>query len=193
MAATSPALIPQLQSLHDQLVQIKREVEEITTGLSDSQLDWSPDRNTWSINQILEHLDKVGELIVDPLRKRIEELKTRGLRGEGPFRYSFIERLFIRMLSPNPPFRSPVPPQYVPAAAGTVKNALPRFLKLQDEFRALVQEANGLNLTALKVVSPASRVVRLSVGAWLEAMVAHEQYHLLQIHALRKRPDFPSS
>jgi hypothetical protein len=193
MAATRPALIPQLQSLHDQLVQIKREVEEITTGLSDSQLDWSPDRNTWSISQILEHLDKVGELIVDPLRKGIEELKTRGLRGEGPFRYSFIERLFIRMLSPNPPFRSPVPPQYVPAAAGAVKDPLPRFLKLQDEFRALLQEASGLNLTALKVVSPASRVVRLSVGAWLEAMVAHERYHLLQIHALRKRPDFPSS
>lgn len=193
MPPSPTQLIPQLQTLHDQVIEIRRQAEESATGLTDAQLSWSPDRKTWSAGQILEHLNKVGQALLPGLNPAIQELQDNNLRSNGPFRYGRIERWFIRMLSPNPPFKVPVPPQYVPPSAEAVKDAVACFLKLQEDLLAAIQAANGLNLTARKVVSPASKMVRLSVGAWLEATVAHEQYHLLQLQELLKRPDFPAS
>jgi hypothetical protein len=190
--ATTP-LIPQLQSLHEQLAQIKREVEEGAGKLTPVQLNWSPDQNTWSVAQVLEHLDKVGELLMPALRAGVERLKSKNLRSDGPFRYGLIGRWFIRMLSPNPPFKVPVPPVYTPGSTEAIQDFFPRFLKLQDDFQAVIQAANGFDLRVVKVVSPASRAVRLSVGAWLEAMAAHEQYHLLQVRALLAHPNFPKN
>ncbi len=70
---------------------------------------------------------------------------------------------------------------------------VPRFLALQDSLLECFQKANGLDLTQVKVVSPASPLIRLRLGAYLESTVGHEEYYLLQAQAVRAHPAFPVS
>jgi hypothetical protein len=80
---------------------------------------------------------------------------------------------------------------YVPAESESLKDAVSPFLSLQELFKECIQRANGYDLAAVRVVSPASSAMKLRLGAWLEALVAHERYHWLQVRELLAHPQFP--
>jgi hypothetical protein len=186
------ALTPYLQGLHDAICILREDAKTATSELTVSQWNWTPSPDCWSLAQIVDHLNKTGLTILPHIEAAIEELKRKGLRSDGPFRYSGMERFMIRLLSPNPPFKVPVPPMFVPSApTGLDSSVLTEFLKLQDFFLACIEKANGYDLAALKITSPANRFLRLRVGAYLESNVTHEQYHWEQVRALLAHPDFP--
>lgn len=54
------------------------------------------------------------------------------------------------------------------------------FLALQDELAEHVNEAEGIDLRRLRLSSPAIPLLRISLGAWFEATLAHERRHLSQ-------------
>lgn len=186
-------LNPELQHLHDQVMALKQEVEAATDGLTAAQLNWSPAPTQWSIAQCLDHLNLVGYMDLPLFEAAIDQLHAQNLRGDGPFRYSLWERWFIRILSPNPPFKIPVPPQFVPAESSeTPTDVVPRFLALQDALLRSLESANGYDLTRVKITSPVNRLFKLRLGAWYQAAVGHEQYHWLQAQAVRSHSDFPA-
>jgi hypothetical protein len=104
-----------------------------------------------------------------------------------------MERFMIRLLSPNPPFKVPVPPMFAPSApTGLDSGVLTEFLKLQEVFLSCIEKGNGYDLAAMKITSPANRFLRLRVGAYLESNVTHEQYPWEQVRTLLAHPDFPA-
>jgi hypothetical protein len=188
---TAP-LTPYLQKFYEDVLALRKEVEEKTEGLTETQWHWTPSRDRWSLAQILDHLNKVGYDIMPHLEEGLAELKRRNARSDGPYRYSALERFILRVLSPNPPFKIPVPPIWVPATPqNPAATVLPDFLRLQNNLLALLEAANGYDLGAIKVTSPINRFVRLRFSAYTESTVTHEQYHLVQIRALLTHPDFP--
>jgi hypothetical protein len=198
--AASARLIPQLQTLHDQVSALRRDAERLAAELTEAQWDWSPAPKRWSLAQILDHLNRtaaspgIGAALLPRIQAALEELRAKNLRSEGPFRYSLRERLFIRILSPDPPFKVPVPPQFVPAPAPDARSVVvPEFLKLQDGLLRCLEAANGLDLKRAQVDSPVNSAVRMSVGGYLEATVAHERYHWTQAQALLADPRFPAA
>jgi hypothetical protein len=195
MAGTmeTTALTPYLQGLRDQLRALREEAETATSELTEAQWNWSPSPDRWSIAQILDHLNKVGSTILPHFETALAELKRRNARNNGPFRYSGFERFTIRLLSPNPPFKIPVPPSFAPSAPTNLDSTvLADYLQLQNALCAFVESANGYDLAGIKVTSPASRFFRLRLGAYLESTVTHEQYHWQQVQELLAHPDFPA-
>jgi hypothetical protein len=192
VTAQAQSLSPYLQGLAASVDRIKVEVETLTDGLSDEQLRWSPDQKRWSIGQVLDHLNKVAEPLLPRLDAAIETARRHGLTGSPPFKYSLLERFFIRILSPNPPFKFPVPPMFIPAEAQDLAGVGPKFLEYQDSLKNAIVNSEGLDLKKPRIASAANSRLSLCLGAWLESTVAHEQYHLLQVHAVRNDPCFPN-
>jgi hypothetical protein len=130
------------------------------------------------------------------LLPRLEEA-LRSVRAEGYYsdtepRYGPVERLIIRLLSPNPPFHLAVPPMYVPKLpADPAREIGEPFIELLVRIQGAIEAANGLDLKRVKVASPASPQLRLTLGAWLEGTVAHNEYHWMQVRALLEHPNFP--
>jgi hypothetical protein len=185
-------LIPQLEQRRKEVEQIKLEVETLTANLTVEQLSWSPTPDVWPIALCLDHLNRVGYAVLPLMESAIQELHRRGRRHGGPFRYNWLERLFLRMVGPNPPFRSPVPPLYEPhLEPEQVGEVIPRFLSLQESLVQCLIQANGYHLKAIKMTSPANRLLRGSLGVWLEGTILHERYHLMQVQAVRSHAMFP--
>jgi hypothetical protein len=195
MAETIHQVIPEMQPREATLTRLRGEAQTRLGGLTAAQLNWSPGRGLWSTAQILDHLNRVGYVNLPQVTEVIESLKRQGkiATGSAPFRYSFPERLFIRLLSPNPPFKSPVPPQFAPPVTFDAPGEeIQRFVGLQDSLRECLLQASGLDLKAVRLPSPVSRHLKFSLGAWLHALIAHEEYHWLQVEALLAHPQFPA-
>jgi hypothetical protein len=85
-------------------------------------------------------------------------------------------------MKPSSGWTFTAPSVFEPASAETLYagEAMEEFRALQDQFATCVVDAEGLDLRRLRVSSPAVPLLRISVGAWFEATVAHQQRHLDQ-------------
>ena len=74
------------------------------------------------------------------------------------------------------------PSVFEPQEAGTLYplETINEFCGLQDQFSSCVVAADGLDLRRIRVPSPAFPLLRISLGAWFEATLAHEKRHLKQ-------------
>lgn len=190
---------PDLKRFCEELDEIAAEARRLTVGLSDAALNWTPPGNDdpWSVGQCLDHLNKTGGLLLPKFETALHGAKAKGLtaaRPEAPLRFNLMERWFIKMMQPGGSTRVPVPKMYAPDRSGALTGSVVNeFLTLQERLKAYMVEADGLDLERIKTASPVSQLVRMSLGAWLAATVAHEQYHLLQIARIRETPGFPAA
>ncbi len=186
------ALRADLRRLAEHTAELKHEAAETLRAATAEQWLWSPDRNTWSMALVVEHLNSVACQGLPRIEETLACLRAEGALTDAVPQYGLIERFFIRLLSPNPPFRVPVPAIYIPQpAADPVAETGPKFLQALDRTTACVFSANGLDLKRLKMPSPANAGIRFPVGVWLEGLVMHNDYHWQQVRALRNHARFP--
>jgi hypothetical protein len=192
IATPITALRSDLRRLATRTADLHSEAATIIEATTHTQWLWSQDKKCWNMAQILEHLNCVARLGLPRIEETIARLNSEGHLSDIPPKYSWFERFFIRLLSPNPPFQVPVPSVYVPVASNDpAAETGPEFLGFLARTLKCIESANGLDLTRLKVASPANPNLRLTVGAWLEGMVAHNEYHRIQERALRDHSNYP--
>jgi len=185
------ALCRELEDLDRQFEAITADTTDLTHGLAEGAFNWRPEPDRWSIAECLSHLDVVGRRYMRKIDAGIASARAKGLTGRGPFRVGLLERWYLRMVEPPPPFRVKAPLVYVPAADPSGTAVLPSFLALQDEFRAQLREADGLDLARARVPSPAYKKMTVGLGTAFAAMAAHERRHLWQARQVRGSRSFP--
>jgi hypothetical protein len=110
--------------------------------------------------------------------------------ADGPFRFGAIGNWFVRMSGPDedPPKRKfKSPKMYTPSSNHTISCLTNSFDALQDEFCSRAAKANGLDLARVKVPSPVTRLMRLSLGQWFKLLAGHQERHLQQAQHVRER------
>ncbi|HHP7239567.1 DinB family protein [Longibacter sp.] len=175
---TAPAIQPYLTGFQT----IKRDAEALIHSAEDDVLNTAPAPDAWSAIQCLDHLNTAGWLLLTRMERRINDAEENGPFGQGPFRYGFVSRIMIRLMQPSSILSIPAPSSYTPDARHTLEtNAVAtEFLQLQDDFIACCERSEGLDLRKVRVASPAMPILSISLGAWYEATIAHEQRHLKQ-------------
>lgn len=171
---------------------IEADADALTAGLSASQFNWKPAPNRWSVAECLDHLNSVGFLLLPSMDEAIRTGRARGITGNPPFRFGLIGRLFIYGNQPRTRLKVRTVKAYLPSS-GTLdmEQTLNRFRTLQHELNARVEAADGLDLGKIKMTSPASDMLRMSLAAWFEGTLAHERRHLLQARRVTLNPAFP--
>ena len=116
------------------------------------------------------------------MERVIQQGQAEGPYGEPPFEYGFVSRWFVRVLKPSSDWTFDAPSLFEPDAPNTLYpgEIIDEFLALQDQFSECVIDADGLDLRRPRLSSPAIPLLRISLGAWFEATLAHEQRHLEQ-------------
>jgi len=172
----------QLENYRTSFLALKDEATALVTGVDEDLLRRPPDSDTWSVAQIFDHVNTAGWLLLNSMEQAIPEAHENGPYGEPPFRYGFVSRWFVRSMDPSSGWTFTAPSVFEPETAETLYagEAVEEFRALQDQFAHCVVDADGLDLRRLRVSSPAVPLLRISVGAWFEATVAHQQRHLEQ-------------
>ena len=175
----------ELEEYLRQLDAIRADARQLVAGLSDAEFNRRPAAGRWSAAECLDHLNTLRK-ILPAIDRAITHAAARGLRSEGPFHYGWFAHWMIRSFEPPPRrrFRNPrlLEPVHQPLAPDAV---LREFLSLRDALTRRVQQADGLDLERVIVVSPVSRFFRMPLGGYFAFLLAHDRRHLWQArHAL---------
>jgi len=185
-----PELIPELEDIRDRLIASRATATSVVEGLSDEEFNRQPEPGAWSVCECLDHLNRVGGKLVEAFDEGLERAHREGLYGRGRNRYGFLERWFAREASAvSPPRHKRVRTfqVYEPRAGQSVVNVLADYHILQTNLVERVEAANGIDIARLKIRSPATRWVRLSLGQWLQLVAGHQERHLEQAWQARRR------
>jgi len=172
----------QLDAYRSRFRALKNEATTLVEDIDDETLLAQPDPDTWSVVQIFDHVNTAGWLLLNPLEEAIQTGHERGPYGEPPFQYGFVSRWFVRSMKPSSGWTFTAPSVFEPDTADTLypRETVEEFRALQDQFASCVGDAEGLDLRRIRVSSPAVPLLRISLGAWFESTLAHEERHLQQ-------------
>ena len=155
--------------------------------MSEAQFNWRPAPEQWSIEECLGHLTMVGHVEVQAIEAAITDALAKGITGTGPFELPVWERFILRETEPPVRHTMPSPKKFVPLHQQPITGILPTFLHVQRNFMIQIERADGLDLRRVKVPTPITKWVKLSLAATLAQAAAHERRHMVQARRVRER------
>lgn len=180
---------PELTGFLDQIDAVKRDGPAVCAGLTASQFNWRPGEKRWSIAECLVHLNVSVTRTFPNFDAAIERGRSEG-RTAAPgatFRYGWFSRLMIASMEPPPRFRMRTMPIFdvPPASTYTLATVLEEFRAVRDGIAERVRRADGLDVARIRVTSPANRLLRVPLGAYVRFILAHDRRHVWQARQVR--------
>jgi hypothetical protein len=163
---------------------VSTDADALLAPLTDAQFHWRPAPGVWSCAQGIEHLNATARLYLPRLDEGIDAATRHGLRGEGPFTYNWVGRLFVWATQPPPRFRGRAPKALQPPPDPPRADVMAAFHEHQRQFIARLHRAKGLDLARARVSSPIATWLRMPLGSGFALMAAHEERHLWQARRL---------
>jgi hypothetical protein len=213
------ALTPQIDEFRREFERLSQEADALVAPLSDEQFAWQPASagragerpdgrswlgrplrglsrrgepvRGWSVAECIDHLNVTARLYLPQLDEGIANAIRQGLYGEGPFKYWWFARVFVRMLEPPPRMRVKSPAAFQPPPARTRREIMAAFRAYQVQYVDRLRQANGLDLARARVRSPVVSWIQVPLGTGFAAMTAHERRHLWQARRVLDAPGFP--
>ena len=190
-------MAPELEAFRAEFEALSVEADALVTPLTDAQFAWAPSSAVWSVGQCIEHLNVTARAYLPSLDEGIATAIRSGVYGQGPFTYNVLGRLMVRSMEPPPLFRFKAPgifkPPDTPQLLRSRSEIMAGFRGFQVQYMDRLRQANGVDLAKAKVVSPANRLLHISLGSGFALQIAHERRHLWQARQLLARADFPAA
>jgi hypothetical protein len=174
-----------------EIAERSRAFAELWNALTDEQRRWKQAPDVWSVAECIDHVRSTNAAYRPNLGRAIEAAKRSGSSGE-PYRAGRIARWFHAQIDPERSKRKVRGPGvFRPTMDPSDAAILQRFLEEQREVERLLDAAQGGDLNRIKLFSPATKLLRLSIGEAFETIVLHERRHLRQARAVLEKPGFP--
>ena len=175
-----------------EIADLSRAFEELWNGLTDEQRRWKHSPGVWSVAECIDHVRSTNAAYRPNLARAIEAAKRNAASGE-PYRPGKIARWFHAQIDPDRSKRKVRGPAlFRPTMHPSDPAILERFLDEQKNVERLLSASEGVGLNRTKLSSPATKLLRLSIGEAFETIVLHERRHLRQARAVLEKSGFPA-
>ena len=185
-------LAADLQDYRRQIEAVTRDARDLIAGLSEAQINWRPSPAHWSIAECLDHLTVTNRELMERIEAATIDARSRGLTGRGPFRHSMLGNMIVRSMEPPAKMKFKAPKIFKPRPDQSLEAVAREFFATQDELLRLIREANGINLARVKITSPVTRLIKLSLGQAFGLIATHERRHLWQARQVKGSQKFPA-
>src|SRR5687768_6879120 len=138
-------LSPELDLLRVEFGRLAVEADELTSGLTDAQFNWHPERGGWSVAQCIEHLNATARAYLPQLDAGIADAIQRGRYGKGPFRYHWLARTLVQNLDAQARMRFRAPKAFLPPPSRARDETIAAFCAYQAQYVDRLRQANGLD------------------------------------------------
>lgn len=139
-----------------------------------------PSPKSWSAAECIHHLLVTEKSYIPQLEVLISE-NTGVDRGLAPFRKTFFGGVMLFSVSPTPRFRLKTPSIFKPETSITHPLSLLDDYETQNSIMIkLFENASNLDISELKIHSPASRRIRYNIGETFMIIFNHRLRHIAQ-------------
>jgi hypothetical protein len=139
-----------------------------------------PHSGSWSAAECLSHLSLSTELFLPVLQKAFDDARKKNLVSTRAPKMDLVGRTLKWFL--EPPIRRKVATAtpFVPRSVRAKAEAFGEFSSLQSKLVDVLHAAEGLDLKAIKIVSPFDKRVKYNAYSAFRIVVAHQRRHLWQ-------------
>lgn len=158
--------------------------------LTEQELNWKPNADTWSIAQNIDHLITINRTYFPIL----SALKTGKYRPHFMTKFGFLASFFGNMLlqavQPTTEKKIKTFTIWEPATSQISRDILDRFTQHQEQLKQEMETAKEFVKKGTVISSPANKYIVYKLTTAFDIMVVHEQRHLEQarrvLSALKK-------
>jgi hypothetical protein len=151
-----------------------------------ARLNDRPAKGGWSIAECVEHVNTVARELVGPLKQTIHEAKAAGKMSDRPHRPGFVGKYMTRSMEPPAKKKMKTQKLYEPKSNLDPDTLLEQYKDVHNTFKQLIREADGVDLSKVKMRSPALKIMKLNIGDWLFFTASHERRHAWQAEQVAK-------
>lgn len=167
-------------------------VQNAFGGLVVEQLNWSPDAESWSIGQCLDHLIVTNERDFPAIENTLKENYQNPFWGKMPFLSRFFGGFLVKMCRPENTRRSKAPKIFRPAEGRISGNIVEDFVRHQQKVVRFFELSENQDLKKTKVASLVTSFVTYSLLDAYRVLVLHEQRHFGQAKRVMETTGFPA-
>jgi hypothetical protein len=158
--------------------------------LSESQINWKPSEEKWSIGECIEHLVVTHKLYNSKIRK-LQPLFEDSGEGSFKFKHTFSGRMILKYIDPNSTTRTKTFKIFKPSTRQINTNIIRSFCEEVETMISFTGKLHGVDLKKLKISSPLTKLLKMNVGDALLINLYHDRRHLNQAKMILNEPKFP--
>jgi hypothetical protein len=141
-------------------------------------------QGSWSVAQILEHLNSYGRYYLPEIASVIAHAEKKNAQPSAIFHSGWLGDYFTRMMLPGKDGkianRMQSPKNHRPPVGLNVNDVLDEWLQQQYQLLELLDRAKKINIGKARVPVSISRWIKLKLGDTFRFFIAHEQRHFVQ-------------
>jgi len=167
----------------EETVRLKAEFDDVTTRIrdllariDDATLQRRPRDASWSAAECVEHLSVTAEKYARRIERAIETGDRRPANGAG--RHTLWGRFWLWLLGSRRKLNAP--PPFEPKSSPDRDALLTHFDASHTALTKLVEETDAFDRTCIKVQSPSSKYIRLSILDAFAILASHGRRHAVQ-------------
>ena len=168
-------------------------LDALVAGLTGTQFNWKPAPEVWSVGECLDHLNEALGTYIEKMAPAIEKARAEGKVGSEPYgRGTLVGRLLVGFLSREGK-TARAPGVFRPASGSLDRDRVVQtFRERAARLIELAEEAEGLDLGRIRIATPVSPLLRLSLAQAFELHALHTPRHLAQAERVKHLEQFPS-
>jgi DinB superfamily len=171
---------PQLRRIADDLESAADRLRALHRALPGHAWNDRPAPSRWSAAECVAHLNLSSAALLPRLHAGLQEARRGSPRPGARYRRDPIGWVIWQVVSPSGGLKTATRPEFVPTGEPPLESLMREFDRLQADVLACVQQADGLPIDAVKLVSPFDGRVRYSVYSALTLVPRHQHRHLHQ-------------
>lgn len=154
--------------------------------LSEKQLLQQPSPDSWSIIQVLEHLNAYNRFYLNEVRA----VNSKNIKStSGRFKSGWLGNYFTNLMLPREngkiAKKMSAPKDYTFSPQQDANKVIIEFQKGQQDLLELLTQSRSLNLNS-KVSISLTTLIKLKLGDIFRFLIAHQIRHFLQIQNIKK-------
>lgn len=158
-------------------------------GLSETQINWKPEKKRWGIAECLDHIAISFRSYGSEIEKVLANPQP--ATGNLIFRTTLTGGIFIKTMHPDSPVKVPNPSRSNPTQGNISRRVFEDFLAAHKALTDLIEKSKELDLNQNKITSPFSSLMKFTFGEVLIILTYHEKRHVLQAKRVMEMPGFP--
>ena len=164
--------------------------DQLFGGLSNEQLNWKPDPNSWSIAQNIDHLIVINQSyfpIIESIRKGTYKPSFVSKFG---FIVSTIGNSLLKSVQPDRKYKMKTFAIWAPANSEIPGGIIERFKEHQTELKKLITDSQDLVESGVVISSPSNKNIVYTLERAFDIIVTHEKRHFEQakeVHRLLQK------
>lgn len=165
----------------------KNEMDAVTQAfknafgqLSEEELNWKPNAQTWSIAQILEHLIIINSSYYPIILHAQQKTLKLSWMGRISFFYNMMGKAILSASQPDRKKLMSTFPIWMPSSSNIPGDILQKFEKHQEDFKQVIDKCQSLLFNNTVIHSPANQMICYKLSTAFDIIVAHEKRHFNQ-------------